>query len=197
MKKILFSILSFLMAYNLFKPSLFATNNNFILESSQDSVITSRHSSHSSHISHGSHSSHYSHYSCIYSINTDLINVVSKYQRDLLKKNLCNDSISYVRAFISRSEVIYQRKNKDNFIGESIFVILKEIYKENNGNESLYINFITIPLSSTNENFFCDRVFFDSEQECDDYLKFLSFESYSKRRTFNAKKTKDPWMYNL
>lgn len=57
MRKIFFTIVSFLVTYNLFKPSLFASNNSLILESSQEPSI---YSGHHSHCSHSSHSSHYS-----------------------------------------------------------------------------------------------------------------------------------------
>ena len=52
MKKFLFTVISFLLAYNIFKPSIFASDNSLILESSQEPSIYSGHHSHCSHASH-------------------------------------------------------------------------------------------------------------------------------------------------
>ena len=119
MKKCLFTVISFLLAYNFFRPNIFASDNSLILESSQEPSI---YSGHHSHCSHASHASHYSSHSVN---NADSIQSLSPENFISLKKLLRdNQDIDVYRSFIAEAIITSIHNNTDDAKSSKTLVII-------------------------------------------------------------------------
>lgn len=134
MRKLLYSVFAFFMAYNFLKPSIFAAESKLTLYNSLDSIY-STHRTHSSHYS--GHVSHYSHFhigknDSISSINTTL---KSDIQNHLAKESLRTWKNSHkpmilYRAYISDFELGTYREGTI-YKGKALILVVKEDNKDN------------------------------------------------------------------
>lgn len=157
MKKCLFTVISFLLAYNFFRPNIFASDNSLILESSQEPSI---YSGHHSHCSHASHASHYSYYGenvssggrhkspQIVVVNHDSIESVTfdaKFEdSDSLK--------SIVKAYIA--EVQLTDSTKVHFNGKAMIIAVKEDYGNYERSPRIKVTTHIVPLDSYENRYF-------------------------------------------
>lgn len=145
MKKIMFSIFSFILAYNIFRPNILASDNVLTLEPSQDPSIYSGHASHCSHASHYSSFARNSKHKITTIDSIGLIGISSLYTD--------KDSLNcIVKAYVA--EVQITDNAKIVFEGSAMLFAVKDDFGSHERSPRIKVTTHIIPLNIAENRYF-------------------------------------------